>query len=290
MPTRRALILATAAVCLSGSRSLAAGATPLNDALAAIEARSGGRLGVAVRDIGSRKFTGHRSDERFPMCSTHKVLSVGAVLRRVDQGRERLDRRITFAASDLVAYSPATKDHADRDGMTLAQLCEAAITLSDNTAANLILASLGGPQGVNAFARTLYDPMTELFRTEPALNEATPGDLRDTTTPLHMMNDIEYLVLGDALLAASRDRLKGWLIANRTGDARLRAGLPPGWWCGDKTGTGEHGTSNDVGILWPPRGAPIVVAAYLTESAASADQRDATLAEVARAVVSALHP
>ncbi len=288
--TRRQLILGTAALALTAGQSSAAGVTPLNRALAAIEARSGGRFGVAVLDTGARLFVGHRSDERFPLCSTHKLLSVGAVLQRVDAGRERLDRRIKFAASDLVPYSPATKEHAGRDGMTLAQLCEAAITLSDNTAANLILASLGGPQGVTAFARSLHDPMTQLDRTEPTLNEATPGDLRDTTTPLFMLKDIEAFVLDDALSAASRHRVQAWLIGNRTGDARLRAGLPPGWRCGDKTGRGAHGTANDVGVLWPPRGAPIIVVAYLTESAASADKRDATLAEVARAVVSALHP
>jgi len=290
MPTRRALLIgsvATAAIGLKIRRSQAAAATPRNDALAAIEARSGGRLGVAVLDVGSRLFSVHRADERFPMCSTHKLLSVGAILRRVDQGREQLDRRIRFAATDLVAYSPATKDHAGRDGMTLAQLCEAAITLSDNTAANLILASLGGPQGVTAFARSLGDPVTQLDRIEPMLSEATPGDPRDTTTPLSMLKDIEALVLGAALTSASRERLTGWLIGNRTGDTRLRAGLPASWRCGDKTGTGHHGTANDVGMLWPAHGAPVIVSAYLTESTASEPMRDATLADVARAVVSA---
>ena len=169
MLTRRALILGSvaAAPLLSTLRSLAASAMPLNGALAAIEARSGGRLGVAVLDTGARLFVGHRSDERFPMCSTHKLLSVGAVLRRVDEGRDQLDRRITFAASNLVAYSPATKDHAGRDRHGARLVCEAAITLSDNTAANLILASLGGPQGVTAFARSLGDPVTRLDRTRP---------------------------------------------------------------------------------------------------------------------------
>jgi len=289
MPTRREVIFGTVgAISLSTHRSRAAAATPLNDAFVAIEARSGGRLGVAVLDTGARTFAGRRSDERFPMCSTHKLLSVGAILRRVDEGRERLDRRIVFQAGDLVAYSPATTDRAGRDGMTLAQLCEAAITLSDNTAANLILTSLGGPQGVTAFARSLGDPMTRLDRTEPTLNEAAPGDPRDTTTPLSMLKDIEVLVLGDALSAASRDRLTGWLLGNRTGDARLRAGLPFNWRCGDKTGTGRHGTANDVGVLWPARGAPVIVSAYLTESTASEAMRDVALADVARATASAV--
>jgi beta-lactamase class A len=174
--------------------------------------------------------------------------------------------------------------------MTLAQLCEAAITLSDNTAANLILASLGGPHGVTSFARSLGDALTRLDRTEPTLNEAAPGDPRDTTTPLSMLKDVEALVLGDALSAASRDRLTTWLLGNRTGDARLRAGVPGGWRCGDKTGTGNHGTANDVGVLWPPHGAPVIVSAYLTESTGSEPTRDVALADVARAVMSALRP
>jgi beta-lactamase class A len=292
MPTRRALLtgtVATAAIGLATPRSLAAGATPLNDALDAIEARSGGRLGVAVLHAGSGFSAGHRADDRFALCSTFKLLAVGAVLRRVDEGRERLDRRITFDASDLVAYSPVTKDHADRDGMTVAQLCEAAITLSDNTAANLIVVSLGGPPGVTAYARSLGDQVTRLDRIEPMLSEATPGDPRDTTTPLSMLEDIQASALGGALAPASRDRLVKWLIGNRTGDARLRAGLPPGWRCGDKTGTGEHGTANDVSILWPPQGAPLILSAYLTESTANPAGRDAALADVARAVVAAVN-
>lgn len=171
--------------------------------------------------------------------------------------------------------------------MTVAELCEAAITLSDNTAGNLMLGMLGGPPGVTAFARALGDPLTRLDRTEPTLNEAVPGDPRDTTTPAAMAEDLRKLMFGGALAKASSEQLKAWLLANKTGDARLRARLPAGWRVGDKTGSGERGSTNDVGILWPPDAAPLIVAAYLTQTAASMNERNEALAAVGEAVAAA---
>ena len=136
--------------------------------------------------------------------------------------------------------------------MTLAEICEAAMIVSDNTAGNLILAALGGPAGFTAYVRSLGDSITRLDRIEPDLNEAAPGDPRDTTTPLAMLGNVQKLVLGDALSAASREQLTKWMLGNKTGDTRLRAQLPAGWRTGDKTGAGERGTNNDVGVLWPP--------------------------------------
>ncbi len=261
-------------------------------AFAEIEAASGGRLGVAVLDTASGATAGHRAAERFPLTSTFKLLAAAAVLARVDAGQDRLDRRIHFGPADLVTYSPLTEPHAGKDGMTLEALCEAAMILSDNTAGNLLLGSLGGPAGLTAFARSLGDAETRLDRSEPTLNEATPGDPRDTTTPAGMLASLRALTLGTALAPASRALLLGWLRDNRTGDARLRAGLPAGWRAGEKTGSGEHGTTNDVGLFWPPGeiagGAPVLVAGYLTGTAAPAGQRNATLAAVARVVAAAL--
>ena len=295
MISRRQMMMATGAA-LAGAAigdarsSLAAGIGigSLAGTLARIEAGSGGRLGVAILDTATGARSGHRAGERFPMCSTFKLLAAGAVLTRVDTGREQLDRRIRFEAADLVAYSPVTKPHAGGAGMTLAELCEAAMTYSDNTAANLLLASLGGPSAVTAFARTLGDRATRLDRTEPTLNEAIPGDPRDVTTPAAMLANLRHLALGDALAPASRDQLVRWLVANKTGDARLRAGLPAGWRVGDKTGTGEYGSTNDVGLIWPPDRAPILVTVYLTNTKAPSDQRNATLAAVGRAVAEAV--
>jgi beta-lactamase class A len=171
--------------------------------------------------------------------------------------------------------------------MTVGQLCEATMTLSDNTAANLLLRGLGGPAGLTAWLRGIGDDVTRLDRWETALNEARPGDPRDTTTPAAMLATMQRLTLGDVLLPTSRAQLLAWLRANRTGDARLRAGLPPGWQAGERTGTGPNGTSNDVGLVWPPGGAPLLVAAYLTEGAADIATRDAALADVGAAVAAA---
>ncbi len=274
----------------ASSRVRAAGGFP--DALVAdfakIEAESGGRLGVAVLDTLTGARSMHRADERFPMCSTFKLLVAGAILARVDAGKESLDRRIRFEARDLLAYSPITKDRTGGEGMTLADLCEAALTMSDNTAANLLLGALDGPAGLTAYARSLGDAVTRLDRIEPDLNEAVPGDPRDTTSPAAMLSNLHALVLGNALSAMSKDQLGRWLIANKTGDARLRAGLPSGWRVGDKTGSGDHGSTNDVGILWPPQRTPLVIAVYLTQTSKSDEQRDATIASVARAGAAAL--
>lgn len=263
--------------------------TALAQRFAALEAESGGRLGVRVRDMRTGATFGHRADERFPLCSTFKLLAAGAVLARVDAGRESLERRIPYGPADLVDYSPATQPRLsaggmELGGMALGDLCEAAVTLSDNTAANLILSTLGGPAGLTAYLRTLGDPVTRLDRTEPTLNEAVPGDPRDTTTPAAMLADLERLTLGPALTDATRAILVGWLRGNRTGDARLRARLPGGWQVGDKTGSGPRGTTNDVGLLWPPEGAPLLVAVYLTETEAPVARREATIAAVGRAV------
>jgi beta-lactamase class A len=256
--------------------------------LAKIEADSGGRLGVAVLDTLTGARSGHRADERFPMCSTFKLLAAGAILARVDAGKERLNRRIRFEAGDIVVNSAITKDRAGGDGMSLGELCEAAMVVSDNTAGNLLLAALGGPTALTAYVRTLGDSVTRLDRTEPDLNEAIPGDPRDTTSPVAMLSNLHTLVLGNVLSATAKNQLGRWLIGNRTGDARLRAGLPAGWRVGDKTGSGERGTTNDVGIMWPPGRAPIVVSIYLTETSKTADQRNAILAAVGRATAATL--
>jgi beta-lactamase class A len=255
---------------------------------AEIEASVGGRLGVAVLDTATGKLAGHRLDERFPMCSTFKALAVARVLARVDGGQERLDRRIVVTPEAVLKWAPVTGKHVGGEGMTVADLCEAAITVSDNTAANLLLASSGGPAGLTAFARRIGDDVTRLDRVEPALNEALPGDPRDTSTPRAMARTLRGVLLGDVLTEASRALLVQWMSASVTGTHRLRAGVPFGWRVADKTGTGELGSTNDIGVLWPPRRAPLVVVSYLTECRATADACEAALAEVARSVADAV--
>ncbi len=259
-------------------------APDLPERLAAIEQASGGRLGVCALDVATGRRAGHREGERFPLCSTFKLLAAAQVLARVDEGRERLSRRVMFGPRDLVTYSPVTGRHAEGGGMTVAELCEAAITQSDNTAGNLLLASFGGPRGFTAYARSLGDPHTRLDRIETELNEARPGDPRDTTTPGAMLDDLQAVLLGEALSGASRAQLLQWLDANQTGGQRLRAGVPADWRVGDKTGSGDQGTANDIGILRPPGRAPVLVTAYLTETAAPMAARNTTLASVGAAV------
>lgn len=257
------LLLSLAALPFHGR---AADAPALGARLAEIEKATGGRLGVSVLDSGGGRQAGHRQDERFPLCSTFKFLAAALVLARVDRGQERLERRVHYSRDDLVTYSPVTEKHAGQEGMTMAQVCEAAVTLSDNTAGNLMLASFGGPAGLTAFMRSIGDPHTRLDRIETALNEARPGDLRDTTTPAAMAASMQKILLGDALSASSRDQLLRWLDGNKTGDQRIRAGVPGGWKVGDKTGTGDNGTANDVAILRPPGRAPVLLSVYLTGS------------------------
>ncbi len=285
MATRRqfGLGLWAFAAAVGFQRRALAGQRDIGPALSAIEARCCGRLGVGILDTATGAVSGHRGDERFPVCSTHKALSAAAVLHRVDSGEDQLDRRIYFSTSDLVTYSPETGAHAGKDGMALGAICEAAVTLSDNTAANLMFATVGGPDGVTAFLRAAGDQVTHLDRTEPTLNEGRPGDPRDTTTPFAMAATLRALILGSVLQPASRAKLAEWLIANRTGATRLRAGLPPYWRVGEKTGTGD-GTANDVGILWPPGRAPLVVTVFVTASTAPSAAQDAAVAAVARLV------
>ena len=292
MTRRQALVSASAAFLVRSFFGNGAHAEVFSDQLSrdltAIETASGGRLGVGVLDVASGERVVHRGDERFPMCSTFKVLAVSAVLAKVDAGKEQLDRVLHFEKSDLVTYSPITKDRVGAAGMMLGEICAAAIRYSDNSAANLILSSLGGPVAVTRFARSIGDEVTRLDRIETDLNEALPGDPRDTTSPAAMLADLKVLLLGSKLKVASRDQLTQWMVGNTTGDERLRAGVSTGWKVGDKTGSGERGTTNDVGIFWPPEGSPVLVTVYLTGSTGAGDQRSATIAAVGRAIASSM--
>lgn len=289
MMTRREwlgrVVLAAGAVVIGGrlARADTEEFAGLEPRIAGIEKASDGRLGVAVLDTATGCRFGYRANERFPMCSTFKVLLAGAVLKRVDEGSERLDRVVRYTRSDVLEY--ATRLHV-ATGMTVAALCEAAITLSDNTAANLLLKAIGGPPGLTAFARSLGDSVTRLDRNEPTLNTAIPGDPRDTSTPMSMLLDLRKLALGNVLGAASRQRLVGWMLACKTGGGKLRAGLPAGWRVGDKTGSGERGASNDLAIAWPEGENPLLMAVYLTGVNVRREDPDGLIAAVGGAVFS----
>jgi len=209
-------------------------------------------------------------------------------LKRVDEGKDALDRFVRYGAKDILEYAPVTKKHLAEGGMTLGDLCAAAIEQSDNTAGNLLLQTIGGPAGLTAFARTLGDQTTRLDRSEPELNAAIPGDERDTTTPAAMQHDMMLILTEDTLSAASRQRLEDWLGRNQTGGAMIRAGVPKDWRVGDKTGRGANGATNDIAIIRLPGKPPILFAIYSVGSSESPDARSAAIAEVARLVAESL--
>ncbi|WP_233344174.1 PEN family class A beta-lactamase, Bcc-type [Burkholderia cepacia] len=255
--------------------------------LAELESSVGGRLGVCAIDTASGRVIAHRADERFPFCSTFKAMLSAAVLAQSVGRPALLQQRVTYTRADLVNYSPVSEKHVG-EGMTVAALCEAAIQYSDNSAANLLMKLLGGPSAVTAYARSIGDDTFRLDRWETELNTALPGDLRDTTTPAAMAASMRVLMVGDALPAAQRAQLVAWMRGNKVGDKRLRAGVPAGWTVGDKTGTGDYGTTNDAGVVWSPSRVPIAVAVYYTQARADARSKDDVIASVARIVVQAL--
>ncbi|HET9801504.1 MAG TPA: class A beta-lactamase [Chthoniobacterales bacterium] len=246
------------------------------------------KIGAVVSDPKNRTHLWHRRDERFPMCSTFKLLAAAAVLQRVDRKEENLDRVVRYTQADILEYAPVTKQHVAEGGMKLGALCEAAISQSDNTAGNLLLQTIGGPNGVTQFARSIEDKVTRLDRKEPELNRWTPGDERDTTNPEVMCDDLKLLLDGDLLSQQSRKLLDDWLQHNETGATLVRAGVPSGWRVGDKTGRSGNGATNDVAVIYPPDGAPIFAAIYTFGG--SDEQRSAAIASVTRRICEIFRP
>ena len=286
MLTRRFACIAPPALpCLL--RAMPRSFTGLPTAFRQLEVTNGGRLGVALLDTATGERSGYRADERFPMCSTFKFLLVSAVLQRVDRHHETLERATPIPPKPLLPNSPLTEPHAGAT-MTVAALCQAALTRSDNTAANLLLERIGGPASITKFSRSIGDRVTRLDRMELSLNESLAGDPRDTTCPGAMVSDLKSVVLGRVLSPASRDQLTLWMEASLTGLDRLRAKLPKIWRAADKTGSnGEH-TSNDIAVLWPPDRLPIIIAAYITQCIGPESKRAGMLAEIGRLAREAL--
>ncbi|WP_396631657.1 class A beta-lactamase [Marinobacter shengliensis] len=243
------------------------------------------RVGFSAYDLESGQRWEYHADQRFAMSSTFKTLACASLLHRVDTGQANLGRKVHVSESDLVSYSPITEKHAGGEAMTLSDLCEATLTTSDNTAANLVLRELGGPEAVTSFARHLGDDVTRLDRWETELNEALPGDNRDTTTPNAMVRNLQILLLGDALSEQSREQLRDWLEGNQVADGLFRAAVPEGWTVADRTGAGGFGSRSITAVIWPPERQPIIVALYLTQTEASFEGRNAAIAEIGEAIV-----
>ena len=254
------------------------------NSLIELESASGGRLGVSAINMANHAEIQYRQNEGFPFCSTSKVMGVAAILQESIARPNLLQQRIHYKKDDLVTYSPMTEQHL-REGMTVAALCEATLTTSDNTAMNLLMKILGGPKAVTAFARSIGNHSFRLDRWEPDLNTAIPNDPRDTTSPMAMRVSLQKLVLGHGLPAYQQTLLQSWLQKNTTGASRIRAGVPKTWLVGDKTGTGEYGTTNDIGIIYPPGCKPIVVAIYFTQGIKDAKPQEEVIASATKIVI-----
>lgn len=252
--------------------------------LAQLEHAAGGRLGVYAINTADNTVIQYHADQRFPMCSTFKAIAVAAVLKRSTVDQNLLQQKINYQKKDLVIHSPVTEKHLS-EGMTVAQLCEAAVEFSDNGATNLLLKKIGGPNAVNAFTRSINDTTFRLDRYEPLMSSALPGDLRDTTTPSAMAKSLQEITLGSTLGQTQRQLLLTWLKNNTTGDHRIRAAVPKNWQVGDKTGTGDYGTTNDIGIIWPPQRSPIVITIYFTKKEKLASSQDKVIADAAGIVM-----
>lgn len=261
----------------------------VKEKLAALETSAGGKIGIAAINTGNNKQFQYRGGERFPVGCTSKVIGVAAILKNSMSDPSLLPQKVTYTKKDvdLSGWSPVTKNHLN-DGMTVAELCSAAIMQSDNTAMNLLMKRVGGPEGVTAFARSMGDNTFRLNRWFPKEASSIPGDMRDTSTPVAMAKSFRHLVLGDVLASSQREQLQSWLINSVTGKSRIRAGVPAGWVVGDKTATGDYGTTNDIAVIWPPQGAPIVVAIYFTRNSKEASHREDVLAAATRIVINEL--
>ncbi|WP_380178787.1 class A beta-lactamase [Kalamiella sp. sgz302252] len=290
---RRRLLLAAALSPLATGffphLALAAPAS-LAQRLGHLERQANGRIGLALLDSGSGRSLHYRGDERFPLCSTFKVLAVAAILHR---RQPELQKRLYWRSEEELEWMPVTAGHR-AEGMTVAALCAAALQHSDNLAANLLLKELGGPAGLTAFLRQQGDNVTRLDRNEPTLNSAIPGDPRDSSTPLQMLHNLQQLSLGSdgkqglVLGAEQRNQLNQWLKGNTTGKKAIAAAVPATWLVGDKTGSGDYGTTNDVAVIWRPDASPLVLTLYFTQQDKAAKNRQEVLAQAAEIALEVL--
>ncbi|PZF79945.1 class A beta-lactamase [Jiangella anatolica] len=282
--TRRTVLRAGLALPLAASAGLlAAGsaAATTDPDVDELERAHDVTLGVSAANLATGARLAHRDGDRFPILSVFKSLAAAAVLRDLDE--DRLAHRVWYPPADVLANSSVTAERVGT-GMTVAELCDAAIRFSDNAAGNLLLREIGGPRGLTTFARSIGDRATRLDRWETELNSAVPGDERDTSTPAALARAFAGLLAGDLLRPRDRRRLRDWMLANTTSGARFRAGLPADWRLADKTGGGDYGTNNDAGVAWNPAGEPIVIVAMSRRAEKDAPRVDAALADVARLV------
>lgn len=281
-------LLFLAAPAMAGTDQALADSTRFADAIAALEQRVGGRIGVYALDTESGRELAYRANERFATASTFKPLLVAAVLAAVDAGRLDLGTPVGLDGVEIQPYSPVIGELEPGATPSLGSLCEATVTLGDNTSTNVLLDLVGGPRALTAFLRRHGDEVTRLDRYEVELNANAPGDERDTTTPRAMVASTLRVLRSDILDNDSRQRLQDWFVGSRTGFERLRAGLPGAWRVGDKTGTGMNGAVNDVAVAWPPGRKPIAIAVYMSGSREETSTLSAAHPQIARLVAEAM--
>nr|WP_232214644.1 class A beta-lactamase [Rubidibacter lacunae] len=253
-----------------------------------IEAALDARVGIAVYDKETDRNWQYHADERFPMNSTFKTIACAALLSLVDSAQEKLDRIVVFDESDLVDYSPITETRFGPPGMTLDELCEATMSVSDNSAGNFVMEAIGGPEAITQFMRSIGDEVSRLDRWYPSISESVPGDKRDTTSPNSMAMMLEQLVLKQTLSLGSRQKLENWLKGNEVSDNLFRAVIPSDWDIGDRSGAGQYGSRSIAAIMWPPQREPVVAAVYITETEASFAERNAAISEIGEEIVEAV--
>jgi beta-lactamase class A len=278
---RRTLL---SAIPLLASWPVAAAPEPLE----AYERSSGGRVGVYAENVSTGAKLTWRASERFVMCSTFKASLAALVLKRVDDGRDALDQMIPYGIADIQEYAPVAKDNLAKGALSVADMCKAAVELSDNTCANLLLAHVGGPEAVTGFWRFIGDEVSRLDHDEPLLNRTPVGQPEDTSTPAAMAGNLRRIVLGEVLSRPSRERFTGWMLNCQTGANRLRAGLPKSWRMGNKTGNNGKDAAGDIGVVWPPSGGPLLVCVYTRGGAPTVAQLRTVFSDIARLVAAQL--
>jgi len=277
---RRDVLRSALALLASPALAQRAPITALTD----YERDSGGHIGIYAKNLQTSAEVSWRAHERFVMCSSFKASLAACVLASVDRGQARMDEMIAYGPDDLMEWAPVAKQNLNKGAMSVADMCAAAVELSDNTCANALLARFGVPSGLTAFWRSIGDTVSRLDHNEPELNRTPPGDPRDTTTPAAMAGNLRTLILGEALSPTSREHLTGWMLGCRTGDNRLRAGLPKDWRVGDKTGNNGKDAFGDIAVTWPTRGEPVLICAYTRGGAPTSRQVDDVFAEIGRFV------
>ena len=276
---KKLLLLAGLMVCSTLSY-----ASQLNEDISLLEQQTSSRIGVSVWDTQADERWDYRGDERFPLMSTFKTLACAKMLSDMDSGKLSKNATAKVDERSIVVWSPVMDKLAGQN-TRIEHACEAAMLMSDNTAANLVLNEIGGPKAVTMFLRTIGDKATRLDRIEPRLNEATPGDSRDTTTPNAILNTLRTLVEGDTLSYESRVQLKIWMQDNKVSDSLMRSVLPTGWSIADRSGAGGHGSRGINAIIWKENHRPVYISIYVTETELSLQARDQLVAQISQLIL-----